>query len=182
MNRHAFTIVEIMMVVAIIGVLTAIAIPKIVRLQMNAREQTAINHLKVAVTGLEAYRSTQPLYPPGTQWKACLFPQGTKPVYLSPIFYMDCNNTTNAAVPPNYTGGLLPNGYVCHYKGDAAMIYNEWYTLKLRPKSNNTGSRVFVASNLFGERHCLGLETDINNLLNTGPNMATLDQKPKPCP
>ena len=182
MNRRGFSIVEIMGIASIIGVLIAMAKPPLIAAQVRARETSAVGYLGAAMAGLELFRGDYSMYPPGTQWKANIFPQGRVATYVPVVFYMDCNNTTNASVPPGYTGGLLPNGYVCQYKGDSGTAYNEYYFLKLRPKTNLTGKRVFVVSNIFDMRHCLGLDTNIANLMTTAPLMATLDQPPAACP
>ena len=52
-NRSAFTLVEIMIVVAIIGLLAAIAIPNLVTAQKKAKRQACISTLK-AIEGAKA--------------------------------------------------------------------------------------------------------------------------------
>lgn len=45
-RRHAFTLVEIMVVIAIIGLLCAVAIPNWVRARANSQASACINNLK----------------------------------------------------------------------------------------------------------------------------------------
>jgi type IV pilus assembly protein PilA len=51
-HRYGFTLIELMIVVAIIGILAAIAIPNFVRFQARARQSEANTNLKSLFTGL----------------------------------------------------------------------------------------------------------------------------------
>jgi len=64
-DKRGFTLVEIMIVVAIIGLLASIAIPNLLRARHNANEGAAIGNLKAIMTALESYRAAQtpPAYP-----------------------------------------------------------------------------------------------------------------------
>ena len=64
-SRHGFTLVEIMIVVAIISLLAAIAIPNLLRARHNANEAAAIAALRTISTACESFRSAQtpPTYP-----------------------------------------------------------------------------------------------------------------------
>ncbi|MBU4312488.1 MAG: type II secretion system GspH family protein [Candidatus Omnitrophica bacterium] len=64
-QRHGFTLVEIMIVVAIISLLAAIAIPNLLRARHNANEAASIAALRTISTACESFRSAQtpPTYP-----------------------------------------------------------------------------------------------------------------------
>ena len=64
-SRKGFTLVEIMIVVAIIVLLAAIAIPNLLRARLNANEATAIAAMRTLSTAMESYRAAQspPTYP-----------------------------------------------------------------------------------------------------------------------
>jgi prepilin-type N-terminal cleavage/methylation domain-containing protein len=51
-QQHGFTLIELMIVVAIIGILAAIAIPNFVRFQARARQSEVNTNLKSLFTGL----------------------------------------------------------------------------------------------------------------------------------
>ena len=54
-NTAGFTLVEIMIVVAIIGLLAAIAVPNFVQARTNARRGTCINNLRLIDASKEQY-------------------------------------------------------------------------------------------------------------------------------
>ena len=64
-KRKGFTLVEIMIVVAIIVLLAAIAIPNLLRARLAANEATAIAAMRTISTAMESYRAAQspPAYP-----------------------------------------------------------------------------------------------------------------------
>ena len=65
LNKKGFTLVEIMIVVAIIVLLAAIAIPNLLRARLSANEATAIAAMRTLSTAMESYRAAQspPAYP-----------------------------------------------------------------------------------------------------------------------
>jgi prepilin-type N-terminal cleavage/methylation domain-containing protein len=59
-----FTLVEIMVVVAIIGLLTAIALPSFRKARMQTRASRVCNDLRIAVDTFEVYALEKGTYPP----------------------------------------------------------------------------------------------------------------------
>ncbi len=66
-RKNAFTLIELLIVVAIIGILAAIAVPNFLNAQVRAKVSRAISDMKTQETALEMYRLDNNDYPPCNQ-------------------------------------------------------------------------------------------------------------------
>jgi prepilin-type N-terminal cleavage/methylation domain-containing protein len=124
-EKHGFTLVEIMIVVAIMSLLAAIAIPNLLRARHNANEAAAIAALRTISTASESFRSAQ-----------------------TPTTYPANLATLSAAVPPYIdanlaaatAAGTAKQGYFYTY----ALVNANQYRCTATPAvAGTTGTRVF---------------------------------------
>ena len=62
-SEKGFTLIELLIVVAIIGILAAIAIPQFASYRQKAYNSAAMSDLKNLKTGMEAYNADNQEYP-----------------------------------------------------------------------------------------------------------------------
>ncbi len=93
LKRQAFTLIELLIVVAIIGILAAIAVPNFLNAQLRAKIARAESEIRNIGMSLEAYRLDNNLYPPTNHpdctWKypisTRLYPLTTPIAYMSSV-------------------------------------------------------------------------------------------------
>lgn len=118
-TNKGFTLVEIMIVVAIIALLASFAVPNLLRARVQANEATAKATLKAISTAMENYYATNTQYP---LLSTAL--QGVNPPYLTVDYFSGIHN--------GYTYTHTPG--LATYSVDAA------------PVSSNYGTRSFTVS------------------------------------
>ena len=168
--RHAergFTLVEIMIVVAIIALLAAIAIPNVLRGRTTANESAAIGNIRALISSLEMARSVNNVYPldvAANTWLAVMY-TNANPDFGPPSFQVAMTGST-------------VQGY--NYTYAAGATAGQTYTLLAVPATiGTTGTRSFFASESGLVRHCASPPA---GTVANGPNWATIDAAPtNPC-
>ena len=170
-SERGFTLVEIMIVVAIIALLAAIAIPNVLRGRTTANESAAIGNMRALSSSLEMARSVNQAYPAtdGTAFRNamygtnCVAATAPAPDFGPPSFCRVLDGTAaNARV----------QGYLYTY---AAPAGGPSYTVNANPETiNRDGTRSFFLDETGLVRHCVGTGATV------GDN--TIDQPPTdPC-
>lgn len=106
LRKKGFTLVEIMIVVAIIVLLAAIAIPNLLRARLSANEATAIAAMRTISTAMESYRAAQspPAYPASL---AALIAPASDPPYIDSV--LGSGNKSGYTFTPDGVGGNTYN-------------------------------------------------------------------------
>ncbi len=124
--KKSFTLIEIMLVIAIIAILAALTVPNIRRQRINANEASAISGLKTIHTALETYKDIYSAFPSGlavlTTGTSAFIPS----ILITASYGFPC--------PPDY------NGYKLIYSRTDNYTYN---CLASPCTINVTGTRYF---------------------------------------
>jgi prepilin-type N-terminal cleavage/methylation domain-containing protein len=164
-----FTLIEIMIVVAIIALLAAIAIPNVLRGRTSANEAAAIGNLRALVSSLEMFRTVYTVYPDA--WNGDMYgancTAGTAP---DPDFG-----------PPSFCVDLMAaqsvQGYSFKYTPAAGLSPQTW-DINANPVTiGRTGTRTFWADESGQIYHCVGDSASDTPL----PTAVTIDQQPVNC-
>ena len=154
--NQGFTLVEIMIVVAIIALLAAIAIPNVLRGRTTANESAAIGNSRALMSGLEMYRSVNSRYPQDENWGGggvtTMYPAGL-PGFGPPSFGTAAIGAVLAAPDTvqgyTYTYATIPAACI-DGNNDCAQ-----YTMLVVPQNNGrTGTRAFFLNETGVVRHC----------------------------
>ncbi len=142
-KQRGFSLIELLIVVAIILIIAAIAIPNLLRARMAANESSAVSSLRTINTGEITYQSTYPTvgYAPalvnlgGVVGVACV-PSSTTACLIDAGLSNNGNPANSGKSGYSFTSGT----------GTVASGLNVGYTILARPMIlNETGVRAFCS-------------------------------------
>ena len=127
--KKGFTLVEIMIVVAIIGLLAAIAIPSFMRARTTSQKNACINNLRQIEAGKDQYALENGLINLATiAWAATIGPDNTDGGYIKA--WPNCPASTNLGTQDksatisaqDYTMGVVGSNAICNIVGATHVL------------------------------------------------------------
>ena len=133
-KQKGFSLIELLIVVAIILIIAAIAIPNLLRARMAANESSAVGSIRSINTAEVMYNTTYPL----TGFSGTLLALGSPAGVCTP-------SSTNACLIDSVLSGGIKSGYT-FTAGVTAATPNVSYWVSGKPTTlNQTGIRAFCS-------------------------------------
>lgn len=145
-NRTAFTLIELLIVVAIIAILAAIAVPNFLEAQTRAKVARVYADFRETATALEAYMVDSNVYIPSTQGNGYIEPYVRRMKKLTtPVPYITSVPGPSPFEPPRTNITITNTNYEYYDKTGVeaindTVVQNGWFMLcaGLVPRQSTT--------------------------------------------
>ncbi len=132
-NQVGFSLIELLIVVAIILIIAAISIPSLLRARMSANEAAAVTSVHAVNTAEVTFTTLFPTSGYAASLTA-LGPGGT------------CNSPANACIIDSVLAAGIKSGYTFTYVQDTSSVPSPGYTINADPITRGiTGQRSFFS-------------------------------------
>ncbi len=130
-TRRGFTLIELVIVILVLGIISAVAAPKLFDVTNDARENGTRQSLTTIRNAIELYRATSGSYPPATSLVTALNSSLQGGTFPSPQVgtYKDDNSVRSftGAFSASGTNGWAYNGTTGEfYINDSNSEYSAW--------------------------------------------------------
>jgi type IV pilus assembly protein PilA len=135
-KQNGFSLIELLIVVAIILIIAAIAIPSLLRARMSANESSAVGSLRTINTAMVTYNTTYPT----VGFAANLLSLG------GPALAVCTPSSTSACLIDNVLSSGSKSGYSFTATGSGGPPANTYYATGVPLTVNETGTRSFCSN------------------------------------